>query len=94
MNIGFAIKQCRKTKHFTQSDLSKRSKLSISYISLLERNKRDPNISVLEVISKALDVPVPILIFLAAEKNDLPELGEDLTRRLKKLAFKVVGDVK
>lgn len=90
MNIGRAIKLGRKAKNLTQSDLAKRAKLSVSYICLLENGKRDPNISILEKLSKALQISVPILIFIGTEENDLPELSKKLTTKFKKLTLELI----
>jgi len=91
MNLGKAIKVCRQAKKLTQSQLAKKAKISISYLSLLERGMRDPNISILKSISKALNIPFAVLIFVAADKNDLPELGEKLSNKLIKLAFEAIA---
>ena len=66
MNIGKAIKICRHQKGMTQAELAKKSDLSVSYLSLLEQNKRDASISVLEKIANSLNIPLSILLFLAS----------------------------
>jgi len=84
MNIGYAIKLCRQQRKLTQGELAKRAGVSVSYLSLLERGERsDPGLSSLESIAKGLDVPMTLLLFLAAEEDDLkgftPELKEKLS---------------
>ena len=53
MNIGRAIKLCRNQKGFTKTKLAENSGLSVSYLTLLEQGKRDPNLSTLEKICLA-----------------------------------------
>lgn len=76
MNLGETIKTCRLLRGLTQSKLAEISGVSVSHLCLIEKNKRDPSISTIESISKALSTPLSVLIFLAAEKAELPELRE------------------
>lgn len=62
MNIGKAIKLCRNQKGFTKTKLAEKAELSTSYLTLLEQGKRDPNLSTLEKICQALQIPSTILI--------------------------------
>ena len=66
----------------TQADLANRAGFSVSYLSLLEKNKRDPSLSAVEKIAHALNIPFSILIFLAADKGELSGIDEDLAQRL------------
>lgn len=68
MNLGRAITLCRKQREMNQAELAERAGVSVSYISLLEQNKRkDPTLSTIQRVSEALGVPSSILFFLAAE---------------------------
>jgi transcriptional regulator with XRE-family HTH domain len=89
MNIGKAIRLCRTQKEMSLDDLSSKVGISVSYLSLLERGKRDPNFSVLEKISVGLNVPVSILVFLAA-KDELNEVSPDLADKLAKLSLNLI----
>lgn len=74
MQLGNIIKKCRKLKGLTQSQVSVTADISESYLSLIEKNKREPSLTALEAIADALQIPVSILIFLGSEKNDISEL--------------------
>ena len=87
MNLGKAIRLCRTQRDLNQSELAKRADISVSYLSLLERGKRDPNFSTVERISNALNVPVSILVFLAAEKEELSEMSTELQEKLSHTAL-------
>lgn len=47
----------RKQKKLSQVILAKKAKISVSYVSMLERGQRTPPLETLEVIAKALGVP-------------------------------------
>lgn len=74
MQLGNIIKKCRKLRGLTQSQVSVTADISESYLSLIEKNKREPSLTALEAIADALQIPVSILIFLSSEKNDISEL--------------------
>jgi transcriptional regulator with XRE-family HTH domain len=82
MKLGQAIKLCRQYKHLTQAELAARCSLSESYLSLLETGKRDPAYSTLEEISRGLQVPVSMLVFLAADAAELDVLGRDVKEKM------------
>jgi len=92
MNIGKAIKICRHKKKLSQKDLAKKAKISISYLSLLERSKREANLSVITNITKALDIPISILIFLAADKKELAGLNNGLIDKLSNVALELMNN--
>lgn len=90
MNLGKAIKLCRTQKNINQTELAKLANISVSYLSLLERGKRDPNLSTVEKISTALKVPVSILMFLAADSNELSDINPQLAEKLSYTALKLI----
>lgn len=65
-----------------QKDLARAAGISISYLSLLERNERDPSFSTVQRIAAALGVPVNILVFLAAEPHELSGLDQSLVEKM------------
>ena len=89
MDLGNAIRLCRSRKQLTLAALSDRTGLSESYLSLLERGARDPTLSSIESISRGLEVPVSLLVFLgsdAAETSSLPaEVREKLSTAIVQL---------
>jgi XRE family transcriptional regulator, master regulator for biofilm formation len=61
--IGRKIEELRKKKGLTLSELAKRSKVSKSYISNIERNvNHNPSIAVIERIAVVLNVDVNCLL--------------------------------
>ena len=90
MNIGKAIKLCRIQKNMRQSQLADLANISVSYLSLIEQGKRDPNFSVLQDISHGLDVPLSILVFLATDNSELKDMSPDLFEKLSLTAMELV----
>jgi transcriptional regulator with XRE-family HTH domain len=82
LKLGAAIKLCRVQKSLTQAELAQRARLSESYVSLLEKNRRDPTFSALEAIAGALEIPASLLIFLAADSSEFDVLGQDVKDKL------------
>ncbi|MBT8109650.1 MAG: helix-turn-helix transcriptional regulator [Gammaproteobacteria bacterium] len=69
INIGSTIRQLRSHRELTLKELAEQTDLSLSYLSLIERNKRDPSLSNLAKIAKAFDLPPSILIFISSDIN-------------------------
>ena len=90
MNIGHALKMCRSAKRLSLDALAERTLLSQSYLSMIESNKREPTLSTIGKIAKALEVPVPIVMFLAAEKDDLKGFDIETSSRLSIAAMNVI----
>jgi transcriptional regulator with XRE-family HTH domain len=90
MNLGRAIKLCRTQKNLKQTELADRADISVSYLSLLERGKRDPNFSTVQNIAAALNIPVSILVFLAAEDDEIANISTELAEKLSYTALKLI----
>jgi transcriptional regulator with XRE-family HTH domain len=92
MNLGKAIKLCRTQKNLSQAELAERANISVSYLSLLERGKRDPNLSTVTQIAEALNVHISILMFLASERNKLSLLSPELAEKLSFTALQLIEE--
>jgi XRE family transcriptional regulator, regulator of sulfur utilization len=83
MNLGKSIQDIRKQKGLTQTEFAKKSGITQTYLSQIENNHKEPNLSILKSISEILEVPLPIIFYLAMEENDV-EIG-------KREAFNIVS---
>jgi transcriptional regulator with XRE-family HTH domain len=93
MNLGRAITLCRKQRGYNQAQLAEKADISVSYLSLLEQNKRkDPTLSTIQRLSEALAVPSGILFFLAADQTELSGLSVDLQEKLSYAALQLLND--
>jgi len=87
MKLGTAIKSIRTKNGLTQAQLAERCNITQTYLSQIENNLKDPNISTLKEISTHLNIPLPILFFLSIEESDV--------NPIKREAFKLInGPVK
>lgn len=73
MDLGNTIKSIRKGKGIQQNTFAQLCKLSQTYLSQIENNQKEPNISTLREIAKNLKISLPILFFLSLDENDIPE---------------------
>lgn len=92
MNLGQAIKLCRTRRGVSQADLARQAECSVSYLSMLENNKRDPTLSTMTKIAHALRVPVGILFFLGAEGGDLDGIDKTLQGELARTALELLNE--
>jgi transcriptional regulator with XRE-family HTH domain len=93
LNLGRAISLCRAQRGLTLSELATRAALSVSYLSLLEQNKRrDPTLSTVQKIAEALRIPTGILFFLAADKVELSGLDVELAEKLSHAALTILNE--
>lgn len=71
--ISEMIKHRRKEKGYTLSELSRKTGVSKSYLSYLERNmKRNPSIDVVKRIFITLDLPLSPLLHQERIIKDIP----------------------
>lgn len=92
MNIGKAIKLCRTRRGLSQAQLAKDAECSVSYLSLLENSQRDPTLSTVGKIALSLNVPIGILFFLGAEKNELAGFDKELAGQLAITALEFLNE--
>lgn len=68
MNVGSAIKACREARGVSQRRLADTVGCTSAYVSLIEREMRDPRVSMLKAIADALDVSLLELLTFASLK--------------------------
>ena len=77
MDLGTVIKNIRKKKGYTQTQLAELCGITQTYLSQIERNQKEPNTATLKIIAKHLGFPLPIIFFLSLEDKDIPEAKRD-----------------
>jgi len=92
MNIGHAIRICRQGRGYTLARLAERSRLSVSYLSLLEQQKREPTLATAQQIADGLSIPLSVLIFLAASKQELTGISEQQIAHLSNAIIGLMDD--
>jgi len=82
MKLGNTIKELRKQKRIPQEFLAEKCGITQAYLSLIENDKKEPNLSTLKVISKALETPLPIIFYLSLSEEDISESKKSLFSQL------------
>jgi hypothetical protein len=59
---------------------------------MIEKGQRDPALSSLEATAKGLEVPLNILMFLAAEKDELVGMSDELKEKLSKATLELLKE--
>ncbi len=73
MKLGSTIKETRQRRKISQTKLATLCDITPSYLSLIEHNKKDPGFTLLKKIATHLDMPVPLILLMSIEKEDIPE---------------------
>lgn len=80
--IGDMIRHKRKEKGLTLSELSRKTGVSKSYLSYLERNmKKNPSIEIVKRIFLTLDLPLTPLFYQERVLNNEPSNTNATTNR-------------
>ncbi|MBF0693421.1 MAG: helix-turn-helix transcriptional regulator [Flavobacterium sp.] len=83
MNLGLVIKNIRKQRGQTQQEFASSCGITQTYLSQIESNSKEPNLSTLKEISGNLQIPLPILFYLSLNEDDItPE---------KRQAFEIIN---
>jgi transcriptional regulator with XRE-family HTH domain len=90
MKIGKALKLCRTAKNLSLEDVAVRAGISVSYLSRLENDKRDATLVLLSKVAEALDVPAPVIVFIASDPSELKGLDKETEARFSELALSLI----
>jgi transcriptional regulator with XRE-family HTH domain len=90
LNVGRAIKLCRSQKGWTLAELGKRTGIAASHLSMIEHGDRDPSMTAMQAIANAFGMPLNVLIFLAADPDDLAGISEELKEKLSRAALELL----
>lgn len=90
MNIGKALKLCRSAKDLSLEIVAERAGISVSHLSRIENQKREPTLSLVGKIAQALSVPIPVVVFLASDAGELKGLDKQTERRFGELALDLI----
>lgn len=93
MQIGKTIKDLRKKKGLTQIEFAKKCNLSQSYLSLIEKDNKEPTLSMLRQIAAILEIPVPVLVFFSLSEEDIAQSKKEAFKTLDPLIKSLMYDV-
>lgn len=78
MNFGDAIKKARIKRDLTQKELAEKLGVTITHVSYLENNRRNPSNEFMGKLCNELNVPKEALLWDALIPDDLPLSPDDL----------------
>lgn len=58
MNVKIKIREVRESKNISLSELARKAKVSVSHLSDIERNIKEPGITIMVKIAIALEVDI------------------------------------
>ncbi|MDO8137222.1 MAG: helix-turn-helix transcriptional regulator [Candidatus Brocadiales bacterium] len=69
LNFGKAIKRYRIQEELTQKELAKQAGVTPSYLSSLEKGRKEPSIALIKKICNVLKLPYEIMFWESVEIN-------------------------
>lgn len=78
MKLGEIISSTRKSKGYKQGFIANKIGVTQTYLSQIEKDKKEPTLSLLKKIASSLEIPLPIMFFLALEEEDIPEKKREI----------------
>ena len=93
MNIGIALLKARKDKGLRQTEVSKRTKLSQTYLSQIESGKKVPSIDVIEKLSKEYSIPFAIMMWYGITDKDVKKDKLTIYHKLKPTIDNLIKDI-
>lgn len=75
--LGEAIRMFRKRRLMTQAQLAEAATMTQGFISLVEKNAKQPTLEALESIANALEVPSYLLLYLAQRQEKKQAAAQD-----------------
>lgn len=82
MDLGKTLKDLRKQRGLKQKALASLCEISVTYLSQIENNRKEPSLSTLNKISSKLHFPLPVIFFLALQNHDIPSHKKDIYNSL------------
>lgn len=76
MNIGKSLQEAREKRGLLQKDLAQMAGITQSYLSLIEGNKKEPNIKTVKALADAMGIPAPVIFFLSIEESDIKNVSK------------------
>lgn len=90
MDLGKAIRTCRQSRNWTQGELAAKLDISVSYLSMIEKGSREPNVDFLSMVSKAFGIPIVLLVFLGESPEEQTWMPADLSEKMAAAALRAI----
>ena len=93
MDLGSTKKRIRKAKGFTQEQFAPVCGITQTYLSQIETNQKDPNLSVLKSIAEKLCVPLPILFFQSITEEDVQPSKKEFFNAISPSVKQIIDEI-
>jgi len=94
MNLGKALQRIRFEKGMNQIDVAKKAKITQTYLSQLETNKKkEPSKAVLQRLCKVYGVPQIVVLWYAVEEGDFQPKKKKIFYQFKPVLDSLVADL-
>jgi len=84
LTIGRILRMVRQVQGLSLDDICRRAAISIPFLSLVERGKRNASVDVLSRLGSALSLPVQVLLVLGQSNDGSLTCTDARSRRLLK----------
>lgn len=85
INIGATIKKYREKSNLKQTELAKKIKVTSTYVSAVENNRKEPSISLLNAICRVIQLPKEVLFLEAVTINDFKKKDREIIDTAKEI---------
>jgi len=93
MKLGATIKKLRKERAINQTNFAEQCGISQTYLSQIEKDERNPTISVLDRICDVLKIPSAVLLFMSLSIDSVPEDRREIFKTAKPILDGIIGGV-
>lgn len=83
MDLGQALRKIRVQKEMTQTAVCKKAKLSQTYLSQVEKGRKEPRKATVKKLCKVYGVPPIVVAWMGSEESDIQKNKLELYRQLK-----------
>ena len=82
LTVGGVVRAIRTHRGLTLDELSAETGISISYLSLIERDRREPSLSNLGTLAEAFGLPVGVLLLLGTDTSRLEKSDAEISEQI------------
>lgn len=93
MNLGSSIRKLRRQAGKTQGVFAMECKISQTYLSQIESNKKDPNLATLKCIAEKLNTSLPVLFFLSMDVEDVAESKKEVFMQIEPIVKNALNEL-
>lgn len=93
MNIGPAIKAVRTARQIPIANLCETLGLSIDMLLEIEAGERQPSNGEVPRFADALGIPLPILLYLAADAGEINEISDESQQKLADIVMSLIKEL-